>query len=196
MPNFTDYRFSQSKVVAQAIDGQYLWIAYELKDSVCLIRKVSAHDLTQIYFSISLSVTSINAMKVLNGIVYVGVTHATTAFYLLATGNPISSQTIITRSAVLIDESSIAVTASATNVYFLSPGNQSGNNAQIVSFDIDGYYVETIELLKSGIVVSNAISIAVDSSDNLWVVTTSDPTELYRVYFQSGGWEIQQTIFI
>jgi len=197
MADFKNYQFAYSEVSAIATDiygGQFLWIAYKLKAGTCRLEKVSAHDLTQVYFTIELAVTSINCLKVLDQLLYVGVTHATNAVYVYAVNAPLTSVSIYTKSELTLTEAPIAITVDATYAYFLTAGATLGNEAQIVSFDTSGSTVETINLTQSGILVQNAISITIDSNDNLWVITTADPTELYRVFYQSGAWQIQETI--
>lgn len=197
MANFRNYQFNQSEVTAIAIDtygGQFLWIAFTQKDGTCRLQKVSAHDLTQVYFTLELEVDSINCMKVLDQLIYIGVTHATDAVYAYYISAPLSYVSIFTKSELSLTESPIAVTSTATYVYFLTPGSESGNEAQIVNFDNAGSTVETINLTESGLLVSNAVSVTIDASDNLWVVTSSNPAELYRVFYESSTWQLQQTI--
>ena len=142
-----------------------------------------------------MSVTSINSIVILGPLLYVAVTHATEAVYLFDIGAPLSEEIRFFKSDLSLTESPIEVVSSITNVYFLTPGNESGNVAQIAVIDDAGEYVETINLIQSPIEITNAISLAVDSNEYLWVVTDGDPTKLYRVFFQSAEWQIQETIF-
>jgi hypothetical protein len=196
MPNFKDVLFNYSKISAMALDlneNQYLWLAYTLKSGTCRLQKVSVHNVTQVYFTIELPVTSINAMKVLGEYLFIAITDNTYAAYILNVTNPLSSQVAVTKSSLSLDESPIDVQISSTNAYFLTPGSQSGNHAQLASYNNLATYEETIDLTFSGLLVANAVSFTIDLSDNMWVITNSNPTELYRVWFQSGGWEIELT---
>jgi hypothetical protein len=194
--NFRDYLFTRSQVTTMVVDqnsGNYLWIAYTAVAGECLIQKVSAFDLTQVFFSVSLPVTSINDMKILGTFLYVAVIHATIAVYKISVTNPLSSQTTYTKTTLGITESPIAITISSPVVYFLTPGNISGENSKLVLFT-SGNYDETVDLTESAILIDNAVSLTVDGDDNIWIVTSDDPANLYRVFFQSGGWHIQETI--
>lgn len=196
MTTFKDYKFTQSEVSAIAVDtnsGEFLWIAYTLKAGTCLLRKVAAHDLTQVYFSISLPVLAINDMKLLGTKLFVAISHATLGAYVITVTNPLSSQTTITLSSMGIVESPIAIGIGATKTYFLTPGVLSGENARLILFNSSGTYNSTVDLTESALVVLNAVSLTVDASENIWVVTSADPAELYRVFF-SGTWQLEETI--
>lgn len=197
MANFRDFKFDQSEVSAMAVDtdnGQYLWIAFKQKDGVCLLKKVSAHDLSQTYFSVSVPVTSINAMVILNSVIYLAVTDSTYAIYAYSTSSPLSGSLLYTLAELNLVESPIAMVANTTNFYLLTAGESSGEPAQIAILDSDGNYVETIDLLQSAILVKYAISFTIDDDDNFWVVTENDPSELYRVFNQYSAWQIQENI--
>ena len=197
MDNFRDYKFNQSQITALAIDtnnGQFLWIAYAKKDGLCLLQKVSAHDLNQVYFSIPMDVDSINSMIILGSTLYVAVTHALEAVYLFDVATPLTVEIRFYKEDFSFTESPIAVISGPNKVYCLTPGTGSGDISQIAILDDTGNYVETIDLQQSAIQVKNAISLALDTSNNIWVVTDGDPTKLYRVFFQSGGWIIDETI--
>ena len=197
MATFRDYQFDYSEVMAIAGDtygGQFLWIAFKLKNGTCRLQKVSAHDLSQAYFTLELAVDSINCMKVIGQLIYVGITHATDAVYAYYTAAPLSSVSIFSKSELSLNESPIAVTSNSTYVYFITAGASSGNEAQMVYFDDSGNAVETVDLTESGLAIIDAVSVTIDASDNLWIVTSADPAELYRVFFQSGGWQLEETI--
>lgn len=196
MADFRNYQFTYSEVSAIAVDtntGQFLWIAFTLKDGTCRLQKVSARDITQVYFTLELAVTSINSIKVLDDYLYVAVTHATTAVYVYNTTTPLSNVTLFTKTDLSISESPIAIAISATIVYILTPGLLSGEEAKLITFNVNGSFIETVDLLESGLMVTNAVSLTVDSNDNIWIVTSSDPSSLYRVFY-SGTWQLQETI--
>jgi len=194
MANFKDYLFNQSQITTIVVDqnsGNFLWIAYTAVDGECLLQKVSASDLTQVFFSVYLPVTSINSIKILGTFLYAAVTHATIAVYKISVTTPLTSQTTYIKSTLGITESPIAITTSATVVYFLTPGIISGEEAKLVLFT-SGSYDETVDLIESAILIDNAVSLTVDSNEDIWIVTSDDPTKLYRVFFTTG-WEIEET---
>jgi hypothetical protein len=194
MAKFRDFKFDYSEVSAVAVDtsnGQFLWIAFKQKSGACLLRKVSAHDLSQVYFSMSLPVTSINAMIVLGSVIYLAVTDTTYAVYAYYTSSPLSGLIVFTKAEMNLNESPITMTSDASNVYFLTQG--ISDPAQIASIDSGSSYVSTIDLTESGLEVKNAVSLTADDSGDFWVITSDEPIGLYRVFFSSGSWTLQET---
>jgi len=196
MPTFNSYQLAQSKITAIAVDtnnGNYVWIAYEQKNTFCLNQKVSAINPKSVYYSISLPVTSINSMCVSGVNLFVAVTDSVKSGYMISVVSPLSSQTVILKSAINGDSSPIAVVASSNYVYFLTQGTST--TSQISYFTNLGVWQQTINLSKYTIAVHNSVSFTVDANENLWIVNNTNPTNLFRVWFQSGGlWDIQQTI--
>lgn len=196
MATFRDFQFSHSTISDIATDtnnGNFLWIAFAQYNDTCRLQKVSANDPSQVYFTIELDVDSINRIMVLDDRLFVSVTHVVYSVYVYSVNTPLSSYSIFTTSELSLNSTLVDVTANATNIYFVSEATGSSETAQIVSFDTNGNHDETIELSYDSIVVANAISITIDSSDDMWVVTNTNPSYLYRVYFESGGWKISDT---
>ena len=194
MANFRNYNFDQSEVAAIALDttnGHFLWIAFVQKDGACLLKKVAAHDLSQTYFSISVPVTSINAICVFGSNIYVAVTDSTYAIYVYNLSTPFTSYSLFTKAELSLTEAPIEITSDATNIYFLTAG--VSDTAQIVQLDSYSFYITTIDLIESGLEIRNAVSFTIDASSNLWVVVSAIPGELYRVFLQSGSWQLQRT---
>jgi hypothetical protein len=197
MAIYKSYQFDWSEVTAIAVDdtnGHYLWIAFKAVDGACLLKKVSAHDLSQTYYAISVPVTSINHLIVLGNYVYASVTDATYAIYSYYTSSPLSIYSTFTKTALSITEDIIGCCKSTTNVYFATTGDISAEEAKIVSINSTAAYVETIALAESGIFAQNVSSITIDALNNLWVIDSGDPARLYRVYYSSGAWHIAETI--
>lgn len=197
MANFRDFKFDWSQVTAIATDtlsGQFLWIAYTLKNGTCLLKKVSAHDLTQVYFSVPLSVTAITNLFILGTNIYASVTHSTYALYSLSLSAPFTTQNAWTKTELGIAEEFCAGALGASDLYLLTPGILSGEYARIVSINSGGSFIETIDLQKDLITVLDAVSVTVDSNDDLWVVDSQSPTHLFRIYSESGAWKIEENI--
>lgn len=198
MAQFNSYQYNQAQITAIAIDttnGQFLWIAFAKVGTTCMLKKVSANDISQVYFSQSFTVDSINAIQIIGDVIYIAVTHATIAAYAMAVASPLTIQLPFTKTTLGVDEAPICGTQDSTQIYFLTPGTDSGENAKIVTFDNAGAFVETIDLQESGMTVTNATSFTIDSDSDFWVVTENSPSELYRVFYESGGWQLQETIF-
>jgi len=196
MPTFNDYQFTQSQITAIVSDvanGQYVWVAYTQKDTFCLLQKVSAHNLSQVYYSISLPVSSINGLAIAGNNLFVAVNHSTIAAYIISISAPLSSQIQILKSTVSLTLSPFAVIASTDFAYFLT--QTTGLYPQLVSFNKLGIYQHTYTLNQSGIIASNAVSLTVDNNENLWIIDNSNPTNLFRVWFGTGStFYLQQTI--
>jgi len=188
--NFRNYNFDKNQVTALATDtvnGEFLWIAFA-KDATtgkCTLRKVSAHNPNQVFYNINLSVDSIVRLKIKSNSIYVAVEHSTIMGYKILTTNPLTSQVPINRPISIV-ENPIDIAVGATYVYYLFPGDTSGENTKIVQVDTDGVIEETIDLYQSAEIVINARSITYENS-NLWVITYTDPVDLIRVYQNSGG---------
>ena len=202
---FQDYKYGLTKITSIAIDtnnGNYLWLAFaKNSNNVCLLKKVSANNLSQVYYTVSVPVNSINAMVVVNGYIFLAVTPLSSGTYLnvfswaYSVSNPLTTWNYI-NNPVGVDESPIGIGVGSTNLYFLTPGIISAEEAKIVSITTSNVYVETINLSQSAILVRNASCITVDASNNLWVGTNTTPSNLIRVWKPSSIWEIEETSLI
>lgn len=191
MTKFKDYRFDQSLVTVTATDGNYVWIAFTAVDGVCLLKKVNGRDLSQVYFSIPLSVEAITNLFVLDDNIYACVTDVTYVLYALDTSSPFTSQSAYTKAEFGITEDFITGCVNATDLYLLTPGDDSMTNAQIVNIDDGGTLVETIDL-SGDETINNANSVTIDDNDDIWVTIEGDPTIIYRVYYESSQWKITE----
>lgn len=191
MTNFKAYRYDQSLITATATDGNYIWIAFTNVDGNCLLKKVSGHDLSQVYFSVPLAVEAITNLFVLGEFVYACVTDDDYVLYSLYTSAPFSLQYAYTKAEFGITEEFINGCVNTTDLYLLTPGNDSGTNAQIVNIDSDATFVELIDLNDEETVI-NANSLTIDGDGDIWVTTEGDPTIIYRVYYESAQWKITE----
>ena len=194
---FKNYNFDKTEVTALATDtnnGEFLWIAFskDITTGTCTLRKVSAHNLNQIFYTIELAVDKISRLKVHDTSIYLAVEHSTIMGYKILVTNPLTSQTVITRPVSII-ENPVDIAVGDTYLYYLFPGDLSGENAKIVKIDTDGDIEETIDLAVTAEIITEARGITFEN-DTLWIVTHTDPVELVRVYQISGGiWEFSVT---
>ena len=198
MSQFTDYKYNLTKVTAIAIDtynGNYLWIAFaKNSNGVCLLKKVSANNLSQVYYTVSVPVDSINSLVVVNNFVTLAVTHATKFTYYFSVTNPLTNSGFINKP-VGVTESPIALTTDGSSyIYALTPGTESLTVATVVQITTANVYNATISLDISAISVNDASCITIDASNNLWIATNTTPINLYRVFYADSQWNIQETI--
>ena len=180
-----NYTFNISRVTAIVVDtttNNYLWIAFaKSSDDGCVIQKVSANDLSQIYYEFTLPVDEITDLHVFDSYLYVTVDDATNFFYKIGVSSPLSDQTEVT-IPVGINEVPISIIDDGTDLYVLLPGSAVGENSKICKYDDSPSFVETIDLTA----VNDAVAISLSGSD-LWAVTSESPSNLVRVHELSGG---------
>lgn len=179
------YIYNQSEISAFVIDttnDNYLWLGFSLNNGVCKLKKVSAMKPTQTYFDIDLSVTEIKKIISSGNYVYSVFDDSSLICTRFSKTNPITSTTDFAIPSG-INESPIDALVSGSNIYFLTPGNISGENAKIVKFTTSGSYVETINLST----VSNAKAFVISDVGEFWVITYASPSSYIRVYQLSGG---------
>jgi len=189
MTQIRRYEYSNDKqITAQISDSidNFLWVAFaQNSDGNCVLEKQAKFHVTQTYFSLNRAVTKINALDIDSSKLYVSYEDSTLLGEIISKTNPLTSTTEISRGAIV--ESPIDVKISGTDLWYLLPGEASGTNTQLLRYDTDGVLIQTVDLTKSGETVTNAKSMAIDSNDDIWIVTHTDPTNLIRVFEISGG---------
>jgi len=195
---FRDYQFDTTKVTAVCVDtnnGNFIWLAYAANGGSCILEKVSATDLTQVYFTVSVPVSAINAMVITNGYIFLAV--ISSQYYSIAYSISSPLTTYVTQSFPTgISESPVAAVVGPSQVDFLTPGNAPGTYAAIVSVGTLNVWFQTIVLNQNSVFVNNAVSITIDSSSNWWIITGGTPGFLIRVWSVSGSWNFQETELI
>jgi len=183
--NIRNFNFNTTEVTAIASDtnnGDKIWIAFaKNSNDVCWVKKVSANDLTQVYFEFSLTVDAITDILWFDeDYLYITVDDDTNLFYMT---NP-QAPTYPGPEAVLIpsgiNEAPISIKDDGTYIYLLFPGSAIGEDAKICKYN-DTSFVETIDLTG----INDAIGMTIDGTD-IWVVTNESPSKLIRVYQISG----------
>ena len=191
MPNFKHYNFDKTKVTHQVIDttnGEFAWIAFEQDDDgICILRKVSAYDISQVYYEISLEVDKIVKLMVFGSFIYLAVEHDTIMGYKISLANPLSSQSTFARPGG-IEENPKDLANDGTALWWLFPGIVSGEITTVVRTNTSGTVQVTKVLSESGDEVREASSFLVIDVNNLWVTTYTDPSTLVRVHNISGTW--------
>jgi hypothetical protein len=192
--SFNDYKYNLSKVTATCIDttvtgNPYLWIAFAQKNGVCLLKKVSAFNPLQVYYTVQVPASAINALVVVNGFIFVAVTHATYFLFAYSVTNPLTTFSTINKPAG-VTESPIGLTTDGSAfVYALTPGIITATVANIIQITGANVFSATIPLTG----ITNVSCITIDASNNLWCSTNESPASLIRVW-NTGVWNIETTV--
>ncbi len=196
----TRFSFEEPRISHLVVDqdNEYVWIAFtQDSDGICHLKKVSATDFDQVYFDIEIEVDQIIDVKLDsdNGYIYVLYrqpnTYVMTSYSLT---NPLTDYTNYSKPYGI--PTPLEMTISAGTAYVLLADSSGGYGARILVFNSSGVYTETVlldDLLQSAETIYEVSSITSDADDNLWIVTYTNPVKLVRVWFASGGWNMQQT---
>lgn len=191
MPLFKSVDYGEEgKVTAEAIDrtnGDFLWVAFE-QDSLgtCPLKKVSAHDHSVVYFDLDIPVDRINRMVQVGNYVFLAVNDDDYYMYRVHVSNPITGQLGFAHPAG-VTENPVDVVLDSGSLWFLTPGDTSGENAKIIETNSVGTHQQTIDLMESGEEILNAKRLTVASGGDIYVVTYTDPVQVWRVYEISAG---------
>lgn len=183
------FTYTDPQITASKIDNTntFIWLAFAKNSSgKCIIEKETAFQPTQTFYTIERSVDEVKAIDLSSAYLYVIYDHATIFAERFSLSNPLTSATQINRPGG-INESPVDVLYDGTNVWVLTPGSISGENAKLLRYDTTLTLQETVDLTKSGATVTDAISLASDSSGDIWVCTNTTPAQYVRVYSLSGG---------
>jgi len=191
-----NFDYTEPTITAQAVDdsSETMWIAYsQNSDGDCVIKKVSAFDPSQVFYSIDIAVTEITDMVISDTFLYLAYNDTTLIGARYSLINPLTTSTDFDR-VVGISETPVAVVVDGSELFYLMPGNTSGNNSKVIKFSTSGFFDQTIDLLKSGNIVTDSSSFTVDSNSDLWVGTNTSPANLVRVYDTGGDiWDFTIT---
>ena len=179
------YNYETTKITAIAVDsynGDYLWIGYAINsNNICKLRKVSAHDFSQIYYEIDLSVSKIVDISFSGGSIYVAVDDDTLMVRIYDVSSPLTISSDVNLPSG-INEKPIAIIMNGPEFYVLFPGIIAGENAKLCYYN----YLGNIEIIDLN-TITNASSLTMGSEGNIWIVTNESPSKLVRVYQLSGG---------
>ena len=175
-----NYNFSEKEiscVVSDAGTSNYLWIAFKKNSSgICKLKKVSANNPLQTYYTISLTTNEIKKGIISGNFIYFILDDSTLIARRYTKSNPLSFVTNFSIPSG-IEEVPVDILVD-TYVNLLIPGNESGKNAKIVRMTTAGVFYETIDLPT----VINASSFT-KVGNEFWVVTDTEPGTYIRVYF-------------
>lgn len=182
------YLYSTSRVTAVLNDDIYLWQAFLGTTDESIVYKSDTFSPDVNYWDLDVAVTRINSFIDDTTYVY-GATEGTTSLGIKIKKDSITDISYYTIPAG-INEGSIDLIDDTNYIYFLTPGNTSGENTKIIKYNKSTrIFVETIDLSKSGSIVTNAKKIDIDNSGNLWVVSETNPVILTKVFYTGLTWD-------
>lgn len=184
------YTFTENKITAQVVDQAYeqIWLAF-LQDANgnCAFQKRSAFNPSQVYYDIDIAVDNINKMIIDGSYLYLAYDDSTLIGARYAVNNPLTDVTNFSIPSG-ITEIPIDLLVSGSDLWYLTPGITTGENAKLIKMSTTGVFDEIIDLSETGNIVTNAISFTEEtSSGDLYIVTNNSPSELVRVYQTTGG---------
>lgn len=182
--NFTDSKINS--IIVDNYSGNYLWLGFEKSGDYCTLKKVSANNSLQTYFDIDLEVDAIKKFAIYSTYLYLAIDDSTYIGKRYALLNPLTTTSNFTKP-VGANEAPIDIQVTANYVFFLLPGNISGENAKIYKFTLSGTYVETIDLAT----IQNVSSFVVIDDTNIWAVTNTAPSILVRIW-NDGSWNYSE----
>ena len=174
------FTYSQAEISDVLRDSIYLWIAFKTDGSNCNLKKVYGSSPDQVLYSVDIAVDQIVQMYAdtstiacaVNDSTYIGVGYSKT--------NPLTTTYTMTKPDTITENPVSVVIDSSSNVYFLTPGNDSGCDAIVSKFTVSsGIYSHDSNLTLTGI--NNAKDMTIDNNDNIWIITYADPTVLIKV---------------
>lgn len=187
--NIKNYNFSESKVTAHIVDGNYVWIAFLGSSGSTTLKKVSAHDLSQTYFEITITSDQITALKIDSSYLYGSLESDDYVAFKLNKDNPLAADPIYFDKPGDISETPTDLVISGSDVFILIPGEASGTNAKILKYSITGTLSSTIDLAVSGDIVNYARTMTFDGSNDIWIATYENPCKLVKVNTTSETFE-------
>lgn len=179
----TKYDYNVTVISAICQVGEYLWIAFTGSGGNSILKKVSAFNPYQVFFTITVSVDNINKIKSYGDYIYLAIDDSNYIGVYFNSNSPLTTYGYLDRP-IGITEESIDVSISSTNIFFLTAGVLSGTNSKVVRFSSSTYvFGEIIDLST----ITNANTMDIDGSNNLWIATNELSPKLVKVY-NSGGY--------
>jgi len=189
------YTFTENKVIAIVKDGLHLWTAFKGADGVSKVIKSTIYDPTRVLYEISINVDEVVDMVTNATYVFLAVKDDDYIGVRIPRQNPLGS-TLYYDKPGTISEDCVGVTV-GTGLYFLIPGELSGENARILRYNtVNTILQENIELDIGAVTIRNASAIDIDGDNEiLYIATNEDPITLAKLYDDSGwqllSWQIE-----
>lgn len=181
----TKYDFtSEGSITATLIDDYYLWIAFQGSDNECVLKKVSAFDPELTYFNLTITASKITKMYKDATYLYLAFDDSVYIGARFSKNNPLITYSYLTKPTV-ITERAVDVIASATKLYFLTPG-ESGAYVNVIEYNSSAVYVETHALSDSTGDITEAKKFDIDESGFVWIVSEPSDIEIVKLNSTTG----------
>lgn len=185
-----NFNYDKSEITTFIVDtytDNYLWLGFTKEGDTCALQKVSANNPLQLYFDIDVEIDAWKKFAIYSTYLYTAIDDDTLIGKRYGLLNPLSTVYNFNKPG-RANESPIDIQITSSYVFFLLPGNISGENAKIYKFTLTGTYVETINLAT----IQNVSSFVVIDNTKIWAVTNTLPVDLIRIW-NDGIWHY--TIF-
>lgn len=195
------FEYSNDKQLITQIadeDNTFLWVAFaQNSEGNCIIEKEFAFNPSQTFFTLERAVDNINNFAIDDTNLYVAYDDTTLFGEIINSTNPLTNTTTISIPSGIV-ESPIDVLINGSDLWYLLPGNLTGENAKLLRFNTSGSLQETVDLTKSDLTVVDAEKFTIEPiSGDLWIGTNTDPGTIVRVFALSGGgYDFTETQFI
>lgn len=190
MPIFRSFKFDLTDVTAMVADEsstRFIWAAFELDATVgLLLKKLDAFDLDQLFSEVQIDADKIVELIDDVNFIYGAVEDDINIGFRVLKTTPVTTITNFT-IPIGVNEFPIDIVLDGIDLFYLTPGNASGEFAKVIKMDNAGTLDQVITLDESTKPINNAKSITVDTNNNLWIVTANNPTELIRLFQDSFG---------
>lgn len=187
---------TNKNITALKVQDAFLWVAFDKNNSNnCIIEKQFATEPTQTFFTLTRAVDKVVKMDADGTKLYVAYEDETYFGEFYSLTNPLTSFTTIAIPSGVV-EFPVDIFVNGSYVYFLTPGNISGENAKIIKYNTSGVFQEEIDLTKSGLTIYNAGSMSMDAIGDIYIVTYTDPATVVRVFEVTGGWDFAETVIV
>ena len=183
------FTYNEKDLTALIVDQvkNFVWLAYAKNTSGnCIIKKLFGFLPTQVFYNIERAVDNINDIAIDTNNVYMAYNDTTLLGEIFVQNTPLSNFTSIDRPLGIV-ENPIALAVNTTHIFFLLPGSISGTNAKLIQYTLSGVFVQIIDLTNMSNTVTDASTITIDASDNIWLSTNTNPITLVKVFEISGG---------
>lgn len=183
-----------TKITALCKDAYYIWIAFLGSGGNSTLYKASVFNPNLKYFTLTIPVEEITRMKDNSANVFLALDDADYVGRRIIKTNPLGTANYYNKPAG-ITEKAVDLAIDATYVYFLIPGEDSGDNAKVLKFNLSTKVLaSTIELDASGDIITDASSMCIDSDGKLWVVTNEAPSKLVKIDPDTEDYETWELI--
>ena len=179
------FTYNEKDITALIVDqiNGFVWACYAQNLSGdCSIKKLFGSSPSQVFYNLPRTLSRINDIAIDSTFIYVAYTDGTLLGEIINQSTPLSNTTTIDRPIGIVEDP-VAVAVNSTHIFYLLPGSLSGTNTQILQYTLSGTFVQTIDLAT----VTDASTMTIDASDNIWLSTNTDPVTLVRVFEISGG---------